>query len=909
MSLNNSIIDKKKYLEYKLEEYKKQKNNNTSNLVSNQNIVSNINLRQYFICDAPPPNLSGDLHIGHIFNATQPDIINRFYEMQGFNVIRPFGIDDNGIPTWKLLLQELGNEYFNSSKQELEKIEHTSGILNKYTKQYEDILQEACIYYNDDYRYKTRDDFAAKISQKSFLELYNKKELYTKNWPVNWDIGYNTAISNMEIVVNEKNSKMHQINFGIVNLDFHIKDEDKLNSIEIKIATTRPELLPACVAVLYHPDHKFAKYLNNKKIKVPLFNFYVPLIADDKVDPEKGTGFVMCCTFGDQTDVYWWNKYNLPLKQIITVKGILDLAKYYNLNTGKHIVKDLDDIELYCNELHSNYNNELNSDSYKACIDVLSKLNNLTINAARVKIIEILHENNLLIESKDIVHNVACSERSGAPIQIICVPQWYIKTIQHKEAILAINNQIKWYPAMMKKKLEEWVENINVDWCISRQRPWGIQVPVLYNAKGEIFLPEDDILPIKISKKYYLNIATNKIVAFDIEHKLIDGQINYIELFLDENVLDTWATSSLTHEILMHLLNSKTKQDDIKILDMRFQGHEIIRTWAFTTILRSYLSRKQIPWHNIVITGWCLASTGEKISKSKNNAPNTEKIIKECGIDAIRYWAVKARLGNDISFCLQTAKNGDKLINKILNASKFIQINFELLSNNKIKFENDDIDLNTLSNKLDKLFLIKFIDCVEQITTNIKNYQTAESFDLCEKFFKSDFCDYYLEIIKKRFYNSEGIDLESQLSTSYTCFIFMNIFLRLLRPFLPKLSEYLYLTLYNCNLELNNLYKLWPQEKLIISIKELGSINKQEDIDVFNNIINIMEQIRKYKTENKLSMNSEIESVQIYLKNNIDISILLDIKAASNTKSISCSTNDEFTENPITTDEIIVNIK
>lgn len=941
----NISIDKEEYFQYKLEEFS-LKNNILQNFPED--------ITKYFICDAPPPNLSGDLHIGHIFNATQPDIINRFYQMNGFYVVRPFGIDDNGIPTWKLLVKELGSQYFNANKQTLELEEQKSGILDKYILEYKKLLEDACILHNHDFNYRTRADFVAKISQQSFLDLYKKNELYAKNWPVNWDTGHNTAISNMEMVVIEKKSKMHHINFGLTrniehknleHFNINVKDQnmnivDINNEIEVIIATTRPELLAACSAVLYNPEHKFANILKNKIIKVPLFNFYVPLIADNKVDPEKGTGFVMCCTFGDQTDIYWWDKFKLPLKSIITPLGKIDLSSCYNLETGEgsifyknlnvdiknitntnniinanfNIDNDVDILNLvnkftYCNELNKNLNNisnKINNDeALKLCMRSINDLHNLTINNAKIKIIEILELQDLIIKSEEITHNVATSERSGHAAQILCVPQWYINTIKHKDEILEINKSINWHPGFMSKKLEEWVENINTNWCISRQRPWGIQVPVFYNAIGEIILPEDEILPIKLSKKYYLD-KSKKIISFD-EHENPDESLELEPLRIDENVLDTWATSSLTNEIVLHLLKEKTKINKFSITNLRFQAHEIIRTWAFTTILRSYLRHKQIPWYDIIITGWCLAGDGGKISKSKNNAPDTKKIIKEYGIDAIRYWAVKARLGNDIAFCLDDVKNGNKLINKIINAAKFVQINFNLLNKYNCYKAFNILDFNLIVHEFDKIFLIKFITLINKIINSIKNYATADAFEEIERFFKSDFCDNYLEIIKKRFYNSENINTQGQISASYTCFIFMNLFLRILKPFMPKISEYLYKQLYqDLNLDIKNTsaiqeiqfqHNIWPQKELIASILNLNIENRaiNDLINIFDSSIDIMEQIRKEKTKNKLSMNAAISSVLIDMKYNIDINIIIDIKNAANTHAIKCKTSDEDT--------------
>lgn len=803
-----------------------------------------------YLVDVPPPTLSGDLHIGHLFSYTQTNAIIRYHGMQGKKLIVPLGVDNNGIPTWKLIINETHKDNFHARHKELETIDQKHGITSKYIEKYKQIFDKANLFYQSKYQYTTLDPWIKKMSQQIFLKLYKQGDIYYREWPVNWDTINNTAVSNMEIISLQKKSEMHYIKFGFLEKEdqihtnvANINQDTDIDAKEIIIATTRPELLPACVAVLYNPKAYNAKFLEGKKIKVPLFNTSVPLLADEKVDLEKGTGYVMCCTFGDHNDVYWWNKFKLPLKQIIRKDGLINISEYYQ--------------------------------------DLYPELNGLTIVKARKQMIEILSANNHLIRSETIEHTVHCSERSNQPIEILNLPQWYLKTIKYQAEILNAANQINWIPSHMKKKLESWVQNLNSDWCISRQRQWGIRIPMYHNQKGEVVIPDEADLPLD-------NEVAN----------------NHNNLILDESILDTWFTSSLTPYIVSILAKEKIDKNmdaynnyllddetsnEFFTTDFRFHAHEIIRTWTFGSILIAHLLNNQkTPWRNLIIGGWCKANDGAKFSKSKGNAPNLDELIDTHGIDTIKYWAFKAKIGNDVNLSDDMLANGKKFVHKIINAANFVLQNVHLIDEGqKGSLNKIEKYASLITHETDLCLLNKLVITHNALTAYMEKFETFEAFSLLETLFKSDFCDYYLEIIKKRFYNSE--DIKGRISCSAACMLFHTVFLKWLFPFMPKLSEWLY-----CEIEMNqgaitqDLY-FWPN---LDRIKDLTS--KEKDLsDVFEVIKLVMENVRKFKTHNKLSMNSAINSIKINCKINLKTEVLIDIKNSTQTNELKFELSDQ----------------
>ncbi|MDR2609454.1 MAG: valine--tRNA ligase, partial [Rickettsiales bacterium] len=497
-----------------------------------------------FTIDTPPPTISGKLHIGHIFSYCHTDFIARFQRMLGKDVFYPIGFDDNGLPTERLVEQtyktrakEVGREKF---------IEMCHEVIEKSKQEFKELFKSVGISYDWSLEYHTISKEAVTLSQMSFIDLYNKRYAYRKMQPILLDPVDKTAIAQAEIEDKVFESSLNTIVFST--------EENE----QIKIATTRPELLPACVAVFCHPEDARYTHLIGKTATVAITEEKVPIIADDKVKIDKGTGLVMCCTYGDELDIYWQQKHNLPMKIIIDQDGRISL-----------------------HDVTGTYN----------------EINGLKVKEARKRVIEILTEKGLLIESTSISHSVKCAERSGAPLEILPTYQWFIKTLEEKAKVLDEVKKCSWYPATMRKRMEVWIEGLNWDWCISRQRYFGVPFPVWYSKRkgeeGEIILAEVKDLPIDPLKDLPTGYSKEEVIP-------------------DQDVMDTWATSAITPQLSALAVNNELhlpnhRYDKIFPADLRSQSHEIIRTWAFYTILKAHYHANSLPWKNIMISGWCLA--------------------------------------------------------------------------------------------------------------------------------------------------------------------------------------------------------------------------------------------------------------------------------------------------------------
>ncbi|NSX83778.1 valine--tRNA ligase, partial [Wolbachia endosymbiont of Atemnus politus] len=500
-----------------------------------------------FTIDTPPPTISGKLHIGHIFSYCHTDFIARFQRMLGKDVFYPIGFDDNGLPTERLVEQtyktrakEVGREKF---------IEMCHEVIEKSKQEFKELFKSVGISYDWSLEYHTISKETVTLSQMSFIDLYNKGYAYRKMQPILWDPVDKTAIAQAEIEDKVFESSLNTIVFST--------EENE----QIKIATTRPELLPACVAVFCHPEDERYTHLIGKTATVAITETKVPIIADDKVKVDKGTGLVMCCTFGDELDIYWQQKHNLPMKIIIDQDGRISLYDVIPvLDTG-----------------------------------IYNEINGLKVKEARKRMIEILTKKGLLIESTNISHSVKCAERSGAPLEILPTYQWFIKILEQKAQVLDKVKECNWHPSNMRKRMEVWIEGLNWDWCISRQRYFGVPFPVWYSKRkgeeGKIILPEVKDLPIDPLKDLPKGYSKEEVIP-------------------DQDVMDTWATSSITPQLSALAVNSEFslpnhRYNTIFPADLRSQSHEIIRTWAFYTILKAHYHANSLPWKNIMISGWC----------------------------------------------------------------------------------------------------------------------------------------------------------------------------------------------------------------------------------------------------------------------------------------------------------------
>ena len=550
--------------------------------------------------DTPPPTVSGRMHLGHAFSYTQADFIVRYKRMRGFSIFYPFGWDDNGLATERLVEKNRKIRAKDFTRKEFIRI-----CLEETRKVEEQLFEDfSSLGLSVDWSitYRTIDELARKIAQTSFLDLHKKGRVYQKEAPSMWCPTCETAIAQAELEDRELESAFNDIYFEIESGE------------KIVIATTRPELLPACVAVFVHPTDERYKKIVGKKAKVPLFNQLVQILTDERADPSKGTGIVMCCTFGDQTDMEWYYAHKLPLKEAITKDGRMS--------------------------------------------ELAGKFKGKRITEARKEILEELKIAGLLAKQKKIVHSVNVHERCKTEVEIIHTKQWFVKYLDLKEEFIVKAEEIRWFPKHMKVRYDNWIKGLQWDWSISRQRFFGVPFPVWYCKKcGNIILAEEKALPVdplqdKPSKK--CRCGSNEFEA-------------------EKDVMDTWFTSSLTPQI-----NGKWTVDEklfkkLYPMSLRPQAHDIITLWAFNTIVKGLFHQGRIPWKDIMISGHALDPKGRKMSKSLGNAVDPVGMIEKYSADSLRYWAAAASLGEDLPFQEKEMVAGKKFATKLFNASWFVE--------------------------------------------------------------------------------------------------------------------------------------------------------------------------------------------------------------------------------------------
>ena len=749
--------------------------------------TADLKKKEIYSVDTPPPTVSGAMHIGHTFSYSQQDFIARFQRMflegKDGSVFYPFGTDDNGLPTERLIEKTKNLKSKDMSREEFIDLclKSLKEILPDFIQAWKD-LGISCDY---NVYYSTIDDNSRKISQKSFLDLYKLKEIYKKEFPTIWCPECQTSIAQAELEDKEEKSLFSTLKFSCGNKD-------------LLIATTRPELLGACVAVFVHPADKKYKNVVGKIAKVPLFDYEVPIIADTSADPDKGTGALMVCSYGDKYDVDAINRYKLVPKIIFDKSGRVNFGEYKGLK----------------------------------------------VKEARKKILEDLKKENLIVEQKEINHTVNVHDKCGTPIEFATTEQWFIKVLDKKRKLIEQGNKIKWYPEFMHKRYDNWVNGLEWDWNISRERHFGVPIPVWECKKcGEVILAEEKELPVdplQIKKKCPKCKSETK---------------------PEEKVLDTWATSSLTPQITSSLIKDKV----VVPYSLRPQGHDIIRTWAFYTIVKSYLHSKTIPWKDIAISG-NVSLAGEKMSKSKGNVVDPKTVMDKYGADATRFWAAGSKLGNDLDYQEKDLIAGTKMINKLINASKFVFMNLKDY-NPKNKPHNLEM--------IDEIFLDKLNILIKECTESFKEYEYSKVKLDVERFFWSDFCDNYLEIVKKRVYQGEG---NAKLSAQYTLYKSLLIILKLIAPIMPFITEEIYQEYFRKNEKEKSIHiSSWP---------ETDKKENANHIKILEKLYSIISQVRQEKSLNKKAMNAEIVLTLVKEDYEEIKSVLEDLKNVSNAKAI-----------------------
>jgi valyl-tRNA synthetase len=877
---------------------------------------------QTFVIDTPPPTVSGVLHMGHIFSYTQADFIARYQRMIGKDVFYPMGFDDNGLPTERLV--EKIKNVRGSAMPRTEFVALCREVVQDAENEFRHLFKSAALSVDWRQEYQTISDDVRKLSQASFIDLLQKGEAYRDFRPTYWDWVDQTAIAQAEIENKEMAGVMNEIEFVIPSVvEGSIQSQDSsLNARNDKIVimTTRPELLGACVAVMYHPeDPNSAKYKGKYAI-TPLFGVKVPMIADEAVERDKGTGLVMCCTFGDDTDKEWWRKYALPSRPILGIDG-----KVTTLSVEDEVIEE-NSISFAAGK-DGKYKSAITS---KNCVDIkaahaaFKQIVTLKPKQANAKMIELLQTAGKLLKQTPMTHTVKCAERSGTPIEIIPTHQWFIRIADKKEELLKKGAEVNWYPEYMRIRLNQWIEGLKEDWCISRQRFFGVPIPVWYVAKDIISEPKAvypslSELPVdptvKLPNGYTLKEEGVKKTGGFPGWLAIDPEGNECFVFPDKDVLDTWATSSISPQINAQSIGSglmayglgegqaqasslkpQARYNKLFPADLRPQAHEIIRTWAFYTIAKAHLHADTIPWKNIVISGWCLAADKTKMSKSKGNVVTPVALIEEKGTDAVRYWASTSRLGTDTAFSEDLLKIGRKLVNKLWNASQFASLNLSKIDGTPTTAAQDAKN-GKISEALDLWILSRLNQCVIKATKGFETFEYCDARVAIEDFFWNDFCDNYLELVKARAYGSpETLSLAgrgqgegSQQSALYAIYHCLDAILRLFAPFVPHITEELYSHIFD--------------EKYVKlgSVHARGNWTKAEDYpyDVAAEksgmaAVDVLNVIRKTKSEANVSIKFPVAEVQVSAVGDVvswaDLAgVLEDLKAAGNAQSITQS--------------------
>ena len=777
---------------------------------------------EVFSIDTPPPTASGSLHMGHVFSYTHTDCMARYKRMRGFNVFYPIGWDDNGLPTEKRVQNFYGVrgdatlryvEGFTpphrgtttSSKSRDEQpisrqnfIELCDELTVADEEAFESLFRRLGFSLDWSISYRTIDDHSRATSQQAFLRNVQRGEAYQSQAPGLWDVTFQTAVAQAELEARDYPGHYHRV-------AFHAADGP------VYIETTRPELIPSVVALIAHPDDERYAARFGTTVRSPLFGVEIPVLPHPAAEMDKGAGIAMCCTFGDLTDVLWWRELQLPTRSIITRTGRLqgDTPDWLLDGPGEALYAE--------------------------------KFSGATPFAARTAVVEALRAaGDLDGEPTPTQRKANFYERGEKPLEIVTSRQWYIRNggrdADLNTALVARGEQIDFHPAFMRARYANWVGGLNGDWLISRQRFFGVPIPVWYpiDNDGEPdyahpILPAESDLPV--------DPAANPPAGFTEDQRGEPG--GFVG---DPDVLDTWATSSLTPQIAGGWRNADGSGTDplfakVFPMDVRPQAHDIIRTWLFATTVRSHYEFGTAPWTNAAISGWILDPDRKKMSKSKGTAITPEDVVKEHSADAVRYWAASGRLGTDAAYDIGQMKVGRRLAIKVLNASKFA-----------LSFGEVEGDLlSAVTEPLDRAMLAGLRTVIERATAGFEAWDYTRSLEAVEGFFWT-FCDDYLELVKDRAYGGQGGAPAASARAALR--LALDVQLRLLAPFLPYAAEEVWSWWHDGSIHLSG----WPS---------VAEVPADGDPGVLTAVGGALAAVRKAKSEAKVGMRVEVSAMTI----------------------------------------------
>ncbi len=812
---------------------------------------------QVYSIDTPPPTVSGSLHVGHVFSYTHTDVVARYKRMRGFSVFYPMGWDDNGLPTERRVQNYFGVrcdpaltyvEGFvppyeggdNKSAKAADQIaisrrnfiELCDRLTAEDEKQFEALWRQLGASVDWDQTYQTISPAARRVSQQAFLNNLARGEAYQSMAPTLWDVTFRTAVAQAELEDREQPGAYHRLGF------------DGPNG-KIFIETTRPELLPACVALVAHPDDERFQPLFGKMARTPLFDVEVPIVAHHLAQPDKGSGIAMICTFGDLTDVIWWRELDLPNRAIIGWDGRL-------LPEAPEAITSAAGVEHY------------------------AQLAGKTVFSAKQTIVELLQASGDMVgDAKPINHPVKFFEKGDRPLEIVSTRQWYLRNGGRDEALRArlieLGKALNFHPDFMRVRYENWVNGLTGDWLISRQRFFGVPIPVWYQI-DEHGNPNFDAVLVPTPEQLPIDPST------DVPEGFIEAQRGVAGGFIGEvDIMDTWATSSLTPQLAGGWLSDPELFAKVYPYDLRPQGQDIIRTWLFSTVLRSEQEHGVLPWTDAAISGWILDPDRKKMSKSKGNVVTPGDLLVEHSSDAVRYWAASARLGTDAAFDTAQMKVGRRLAIKFMNAAKFV-----------LSFEAPADAAAIVSEPVDQGMLLNLAAVVAEATTAFENYDHTKALELAESFFWS-FTDDYLELVKERAYGQGEFTVAEQTSAVLALRKALIVLSRLFAPFLPYATEEVWSWWQSAAGSVH--LAAWP------TAQELADGLNQANEPLLTLAADALHQLRKAKSDAKASMKADVQSATIEVPAEAEKSVnllLADLRAAGRIQEFKVAVGPEL---------------